>query len=95
MTDIDAIALELTTELDRVYPPMRWTARWSDGNNIPFGLAAESWLRRAIKIPDYYRAGLWLFSEEWHGHLVPDIGSAADGLRVTAWNRAEAVCASP
>lgn len=90
MTDIDAIAQQYTDELDRVYPPMRWTSRWSDGGNIPLGLNFHAAVQEALRVPNYYGGGLWLFSEEGHGHLVPDLDEAAAGWSVFAWTGREA-----
>lgn len=88
--DIDVIAAGHTDDLDRVYPPMLWYAIWSDGSNIPLGLAMPDWARQILHVPDYYRPGLWLFSDEGHGHHLPDIGRVGFGISVTAYNRREA-----
>ncbi len=85
----DRIALALTTERDRVYPPMRWVARWSTGTNIPLGLNRGA-LAAALQIPDWYDQGLWLISEQGHGQLLEGFGPAYDGASVTAWSGIEA-----
>lgn len=90
MTELDDIAREHTTDLDRVYPPMRWRAVWSDGANLPLGLVYPAAFARVLNLPTWYPEGLMLFSDEGHTHRVEDLGPAAAGQVVVAWNRGEA-----
>ncbi len=69
-----------------VYPPMLWTSRWSTGDNIPLGLSAPAWVREAVDIPDFYDAGLYLFSHEGHGHRVANGTPSMAGASFMAYN---------
>lgn len=87
---IDAITEAYTDALDRVYPPMKWRSVWSSGDNIPLGIAFPSAWSSALKLPNFYERGLFLFSEEGHPHHIPDLDESAAGRQVVAYNRREA-----
>lgn len=91
--NLDDIALAHTNELDRVYPPMVWTARWSTGSNMPIGTPEQQWIVHALHgttEQQFYKPGLWLVSEEGHMELFSNIGESMDGMTVTAWTYREA-----
>jgi hypothetical protein len=93
MSDIDPIAMKYTTDLDRVYPPMKWTAQWSDAGNLPCALrwtGEYAALLKRLHCPDFYAHGLWLFSDEGHAHHLQDLGPEYAGRIVLGWNRREA-----
>jgi hypothetical protein len=95
MTDLHAGAEPLFDEMDTVYPPMKWTAKWSTGDNLPFGHAAMGWLRVALagycEIKDWYQPGLLLFSEQGDMEPVPNGQKRNAGITVFGYTRRHAL----
>lgn len=97
MIPLDAIAQECTTDIDRVYPPMKWVARWSTGDNIPHEIATgpefvRAFFRHILRKapPDWYEPGLWIFSDDGPRALT-ELGREHDGRTVKAWTSREAI----
>ncbi len=84
--------LPLYTAIDTVYPPMRWTSRWSNGDDIPFGHKVPSWVREVIEpIAEFYPRGLLLFSEEGGMEPIPDGLPTQGGITVYGYTRRHAL----
>ncbi len=71
---------------------LKWTARWSDGRNIPLGINPP-WGMPADHLPDWYPEGLWLFSEQGHGQPALGGFEAHDSWVVYAASGDDAVTA--
>lgn len=69
---------------------VEWRSVWSDGGNIPLGIAAES-DRHAAMLPAFFPAGLLLFSQKGRFAKVP--GGTAEHTRmvVKAYTKDHAV----
>lgn len=69
--------------------PLLWTARWSDGANLPLGLPIERNTPAAL-LPDFFPAGLLLFGGGRFTQ-VPEGGPELDRLTVKAHTKEHAV----
>lgn len=86
----------LYTDMDTVYPPMRWVARWSTGSNIPTHIEQCPLIEAAIilaggTVHSHYEPGLLLFNEEGGMHKVPNGRCEWAGVHVMAYTRRHAV----
>lgn len=91
---VDDIAREYSTDLDRIYPPMQWTAKWSDGTRPISGTDRHP--RIVVLMQQYgkrttYSRGLWLVSHGGNGILLPELPAKYDGRKIMAWSAREAV----
>lgn len=63
-----------------------WTARWSDGANIPLGLPLERGTHGAL-LPDFFPAGLLLFGSSGRFTNVHEGGPEHDRLQIHAYGK--------
>lgn len=83
------------SKLDMVYPPMKWTSKFSTGENMPFaeGMSVQDkmiFMAAGIDMPSHYPAGLWLFSDNFPRTHMPEYTSGPEGVVVEAYTGAHA-----
>jgi hypothetical protein len=69
----------------------RWTSRWSDGGNIPFGLALPKDHYFAKCNLHFYPKGLWVFAANFLAGQIDDLDERNAGMTVDAITAAHAI----
>jgi len=80
----------LITHAETLEGLVEWRSVWSDGGNIPLGIAAES-DRHAKMLPSFFPAGLLLFSQKGRFAKVPDGRPEHTRMTVQAYTKEHAV----
>ena len=73
----------ILTRAESLLKKQRWTTRWSDGGNIPFGLSLPSDHYFAKSNYHFYAKGLWVFAAQG-SQLVEGWDEQHAGLKVDA-----------
>ena len=79
------------TEAEELLRKQQWTTRWSDGENIPFGLALPKSHYFAKSGYHFYFKGLWIFAANHKGSLVDGWDERHAGLSVKAFTANHAI----
>ena len=74
----------ILTRAESLLKKRRWTTRWSDGGNIPFGLSLPRDHYFAKSNYHFYAKGLWAFADPHRCQLVEGWGEQHAGLKVGA-----------
>jgi hypothetical protein len=79
------------TEAEELLGKQKWTTRWSDGENIPFGLALPKSHYFAKSNYHFYSKWLWIFAANYRCSLVDGWDERHAGLSVKAFTVNHAV----